>query len=61
MDKNTIERFVQVKMFSNAEIPREVQNKGCVRVQRKPSETGMYIHGTFNNEPLVILVDTGAT
>lgn len=30
MNKNTIERSGQVKMFSNDETPREVQNKGCV-------------------------------
>lgn len=48
-------------MFSNDETPREVQNKGCVGVQRKPSEAGMYIRGTVNNEPVMILVDTEAT
>lgn len=59
MDKNTIERSGQVKMFSNDETPREIQNKGCVGVQRKPSEAGMYIRGTVNNVPVLTLVDTG--
>lgn len=49
--EKTVERSRQVKMFSNDETPRDDQNKGCVGVQRKPSEVGMYIRGTGNGVP----------
>ena len=40
---------------------KKLRKKGCVGVQRKANEPGMYVSGTANGVPIPTLIDTGAT
>ena len=40
---------------------KKLRKKGCVGVQRKANEPGMYVSGTANGVPISTLIDTGAT
>ena len=40
---------------------KKLRKKGCVGVQRKANEPGMYVSGTVNGVPISTLIDTGAT
>ena len=40
---------------------KKLRKKGCVGIQRKANEPGMYVSGTANGLPISTLIDTGAT